>query len=627
VNQGGAGGQPAGGSAQGGASQGGAGGKGGAAGKGGAGGAASGKVAVADLRADNNRDGKVDLDDPSEDENEDKWTAKNGAIFLANIDDDEAACPKKTSQGKAINDVDLPGCFDAADEVINGPDDLLDLARLKVKPWAEAPDDATATLEITKAAADKVRFFKNDGQGNFTVFAPATGTLSAAELRAGVELAIEGKDIVRDSAVWDGYVDVKLVVHDSTDADGSTIKGASDQVRLRLAPVLTRHHLDPAEEIYVSKLSGQDSVAMRKDLMAAITAAKVPSGLSSLSETEIYSDQWTQDFFETAYMAMPAEGSKHIIHVNYRSANVYNNDKKNPLRDAGRVVFLRLRGKDTGGIQQYNLASDPNMDSLNSFGNTETIPPYTLGNASYPLGRLLRGSIKSFHPDASFATMLESQGVQPPVYIDTSWLLVGHVDETMSFLKASTPRGWVLVVNDAALAKQMLEEQQAKGNGGVKLFTGKQWLDNNDKPYSAEITIDGVLADTDVMAKSAEAVTEVDNQLEIIKAETGLTDDEIIRIPYLHMPTSGYSIAYQPGTVNGIYLSDTDFGAPAPHGPVIDGKDIFQAQMEDAFGKVGVTVRWIEDWDLYHRLSGEVHCGTNTRRAVPEGEKWWESGY
>ena len=40
--------------------------------------------------------------------------------------------------------------------------------------------------------------------------------------------------------------------------------------------------------------------------------------------------------------------------------------------------------------------------------------------------------------------------------------------------------------------------------------------------------------------------------------------------------------------------------------------------------KLGYTVDWIEDWDLYHRLSGEVHCGSNTKRALP-ASKWWES--
>jgi len=151
---------------------------------------------------------------------------------------------------------------------------------------------------------------------------------------------------------------------------------------------------------------------------------------------------------------MPSPTGQHVIRVAYRSANVYGTGKY-PLRPAGRIVFTGLRGKDFAGIQQVDMAYDPNgqADSLDSFGNTETIPPYTLNGVSYPLGRVLRGSIPTFAPDPSFTKMLNAQAVQPMVTIDTSWLLVGHVDETISFIPANTPRGWKMLVNDPALAK------------------------------------------------------------------------------------------------------------------------------------------------------------------------------
>lgn len=598
----------------------------GAAGSAGEAGAGGGELstAFADLRVDSDRDGKIDLDGDSDEEGEDAWSNARGAVFLANIDDDQSACPttKIDDAGKtvALTDDELAACNDAVDEVINGPDDLLDLARIEAKAWPDAPDDATGKVTVSKSAAAKVRLFKRDAQGNFTKFDPDTTALSADELRAGVALALEGKDILRDES-WDGYVDITLTVQ----AEGA--QEASDTVRLRLAPIITRHHLDPAEQVYVAKLSGAESTLMRNDLKAAAEAAGVPQGVDELPSAQVDWDQWTQDYFETGYMSMPGEGGQHVMHVFYRSANVFSTNKRTPLRPAGRVVFTKFRGKDVAGVQQYDIKHDEFMDSLNSFGNTETIPPYALGDKSYPLGRLLRGSTKSFYPDPTFSKLMESQRVQPPVYINTEWLLVGHVDETISFVKASTPRGWALVVNDAALAKQMLEEQQSKGNGGVKLFVGKKWMDDNGKETVAETTIDEVLANTNVMKASQEAIAEVDGQLEIIKAETGLTDDEIIRIPYLHESISGYSIAYQPGTVNGISLSDTHFGAPDPHGPLIDGQDIFKVQFEEAFAKQGITVHWIEDWDLYHRLSGEVHCGTNTKRKIPENVRWWESSF
>jgi len=562
-----------------------------------------GDAPIADLRADTNRDGEVTFDDAADDDGEDVWDAKHGAVFLANIDDDEEKCPTDE------DDVDLPKCHDAADEIVNGAEDALDLARLKTRPWAKAPDGAVATLSWT--APERVRLFKVAGSSFTAIKSGAQLTLD--ELRAGAELAIEGLDIVRDPKVWDGYVDVTWTIEAGSEK-------WTDKVRMRVAPLLTSHHLSPAEQTWVSNTGGTGNNAMRTDLKAATAAAGVPE--PKLITT---SDQWTQDFFETGFMTMPAKGgTQHVIRVNIRSANESNPvSTTNPLRRAGRVVFTGMRGKDVAGIQQYDPKRNGKFDTLNSFGNFETVPPYTLNGQSYPLGRVLRGNIPTYYPDQSFLLMIESQKVQPPIYIDTSWLLVGHVDETTSFVKAPTsvtPRGWVLLVNDATMAKTMLETASNAGNGAVPMFVGKYWTQS-----SAQVTIDQVLADTDVMSASAEAATEVDGQIETLKKEIGLTDAEIIHIPYLHMSSRGASVAYQPGMVNGIYVSDTHFAAPDPHGPEIEGKDIFKQAMESKLEPLGITVHWVEDWDTYHRQLGEVHCGSNTTRKVPDA-KWWESG-
>jgi len=554
-----------------------------------------------DLRADTNRDGVIAFDDPTDDDGEDAWDAKHGAVFLANIDDDEQTCPTN------VSDVELPKCNDAADEVVNGADDAEDLARLKTKPWPAALDGATG--KITTTAAGSVRLFKVKGS-TFEVLAK-DATLTTAELRAGVELAIEARDIVRDTAVWDGLVDVTFSVEGS---------GApqTDKVRMRVAPLLTSHHLSPAESTYVTLLNSASSQATRGDLATAAAAAGVAA-----PKTIAVQDQWTQDFFETGFMSMPGKGgTQHAMRVNIRSANESNpNSPTNPLRSAGKVVFTQLRGKDVAGVQQFDPARQGKFDTLNSFGNFETIPPYTSGAESFPLGRVLRGNIASYYPDKTFLEMIEAQKVQQPLYIDTSWLLVGHVDETLSFIKATSPRGWVMLVNDPTLAKTMLETQSAAGNGAVPMFIGKFW----SQSQAAQVTIDQVLADTEVMQASAEAATEIAAQVAIIKTATGLTEAEIIRIPYLHMPYSQGSIAFQPGMVNGLYLAPGHFVAPDPHGPEIAGTDIFKSIMSERVSPFGVTVHWAEDWDLYHRNLGEVHCGTNATRKVPES-KWWESG-
>jgi len=565
---------------------------------------------IVDLRADVNRNGAVDLTDPTEDKDEDTWDDKHGAIFLANLDDDKNTCPKSGT------DVALAMCNDGADEVVNGPDDLLDLAPLKTVPWPGAPADAVGTITVSDAAKNTVRLFRKQGS-DLVVFAPEKDTLSAAELRAGVELALEGKDVVRDDSVWDGFVDLTFTVKAA-----SIVTPVSDKVRLRVAPLILQHHLNPPSYLLATQIQGDPgSTAFLKDFTAAITAAGIAKPLVKLS---IY-DQWTQDLFEVATMSMPAVGGPHVITVFIRSANVENpKSKTSPLRAAGQVVF-NLRTKDVAAIQQFDINHAMDMDSLNSFGNTETVPPYSLDGKSYPLGRIFRGKTASFYPDPKMTKLFESQKVQPPLYIDTSWLLVGHVDETITFVKASTPRGWALVVNDPVMAKTMLEQASKDGFGATKVFEGMSWYDNWGKPYSAETTVDGILADTGVMAESAKSATEIAGQLATIKKETGITDAEILHLPFLHWTVMGLAVAYQVGTVNGVSLGDAHYAMPEPHGPIINGKDPFKTQAEAEFAKVGITVHWVENWDLYHALDGEIHCGSNTARQPPN-LNWWETG-
>lgn len=566
---------------------------------------------LADLRADANRDGEVTFDDDS-DANKTDWNAKTGAVFLANIDDDSQRCEASPS------DLTIALCNDAQDDVVNGEDDALDLARLKTRPRPQ-PADATGRVTVATAAArDLVRLFKKTGAGptDFEVVTDDT-VFSREELEAGVELGIEAKDIVRDPEEWDGYVDIKLTV-------SSQEKGVfTDTVRMRVAPVLTYHHLLPAETLWIPKTLTRGQEAMHGDLTAASRAA----GLGEPQSLSV-NDQWAQDFFEPAFMTMPGPGhSQHVMRVNYRSANVFDAKKKEaPLRPAGRVVFA-LRGKDVAGVQQFDLAnSRVDMDTLNSFGNFETVPPYKKDGVFYPFGRVLRGSTDSWHVDRTFATMVDAQGQQPQIEIDTSWLFVGHVDETLSFVRAPSPRGWALLANDARLAMKMLANASRAGYGDVPMFIGDAWVDVDTGLASpAEVTIDQVLADREVMQASAEAAAEVDAQLAVLKKEIGLTDDEIIKVPFLHTYHAGKSVAYQPGMVNGVYLSDTHFAAPDPHGPRVDGTDIFKASLEASLGDIGITVDWVEDWDAYHRIFGEVHCGSNTTRRVPEA-RWWESG-
>lgn len=554
------------------------------------------KVGVV-LLADTNRSGAIELDAADEEAGRDTWDAKHGAVFLPNLDDDEGRCPKS---GK---DEVLAACFDGADTVVNGADDALDLAPLRTRPWAEVPAGVTAKLSVTEAAKDKVRLFKKRG-ADYEALDLDTAELSTDELRAGVELALEGTDVVRDASVWDGFVDVTVTARRGDEVVDS------DKVRLRLSPVMTPSHLDAPEQIYTAYVDDE----FNADVAAASTAA----GLPKVQELQTQ-DVWAQDYFEPAFVSMPGPGgAPRVMHLNYRSANY----SRGALRAAGRAVFT-LRGKDVGAVVAYDPKHSDSMDTLNSFGNFETIPPFEHGGKSFPLGRVLRGKTASFYPDPAFVTMVESQKVQEPLYVDTSWLIVGHVDEFFSFIPASTPRGWALLVADPVGAKVILDGLTTKGQGAATVFKGKKvWGDRTE--VTAEKTVEQILADAEVLSTSQQAAAKIDAALSVLRAATGLADDEIVRVPFLFEPGYGRSVAYQPGMVNGISLGKR-FASPRPHGPVVEGKDVFEKAFEDLLAPRGITVHWVEDWDTYHRNLGEVHCGSNTRR-TPKNAAFWSLG-
>ena len=581
------------------------------------------KKPAALLLCDADRDGVAGASDRALDRL--AWSDKSGAVFLANIDDDAQRCPKT-----AATDDALAACNDAADAVVNGDDDALDLAPLRISV-SDAPAGSTVELEASPSTAPHLRFFVKRN-GVFGEEGAAALSFSAEEAAAGVDVGVEGLDIVRDASVWDGFVDVSL-----------TLKNAAaevlhvDTVRMRVAPVFLSHHLQHAEKTFATKLppafDDGSSAAFCRDVTAASSAAGVSGGFQSITADE----QWAQDFLDIGFATMPIAGAgagagagatQHAMRVYIRSAN-YNigtNGKVNvkyPLRVAGRAVFSQFRGKDVAGLQQYALGKNLDNDSYDSFGNTETIPPHTFAGKSYPLGRIVRGATATDFPEPSFTKMLESQGFQDPVYIDTSWLYVGHVDETVSFIKATGPRGWKVLLADTALGKKLLTDAVAAGAGSVAMFVGQDWFDDAGKAVPARTTISAVLADQDVMSMSANAAIAEEHQWEQLKAAAGLTADDMLRVPAIDQPVDGKAMAYVPGMVNGVYLSDTVFGAPEPHGPLVGGRDPFKEMFTSTLAAEGIRVTWIEDWNLYHAQAGEVHCGSNVQRAIPSF-KWWE---
>ncbi|MBR8640502.1 protein-arginine deiminase domain-containing protein [Streptomyces tuirus] len=599
-----------------------------------------------DLRADVNRDGRVDTTGYTDAVGEDTWSIRRGAVYLPNIDDDSKRCRATGPDGKPLSDAKLVGCNDALDTKVNGTTDAADLARVRSVPVKALPSDAKGSITVTTGAAHTRVFLKRSGG-----WTPVTSQtrLTAKELRSGVELGIEATDVIRDSTDWDGRAVIRFTV---TSSAGTR----SDSVTLRVAPLLTHHHLQKAQQVLVYKDSIDDDFgdaqrAFVKDLEKEVRRAGVTKPLVTFDK---YQDMWAQDFVEPAYVSMTGPGGKRqAMRVMLRSAQD---------REAGRELYERLRGPDIGVVQ----AKGPDMkawETLNSMGNLETIPPYTHRGRSFPAGRVIMGERtgSGVRPSQEIRTLLKSQGLQDPLLLDTSWLAVGHVDEFVQFLPADTPRGWRLGVADPEAGLRLLRDAQRDGHGATRMFSVPG--EGNDVPRE---TIDQALASPHLVADNTMAARRINAALAVLKRETGITDAEIVRVPSLFTRPSeeeeesgtgtptlqrlGGSVAremtgehgqqkllardpnaaeptvetsaYIPGAVNGIVIAPDRYIAPQQWGPVIGGKDIFTEAVTAAYTKAGMKVSYLDGW-LYHIGMGEVHCGTNTLRDASAA--WWKA--
>ncbi|MFH8896640.1 protein-arginine deiminase domain-containing protein [Streptomyces coeruleorubidus] len=609
----------------------------------------------ADLRADVNRDGRVDVTGGSDKAGENSWSVERGAVYLPNLDDDTKRCPVTGPGGKPLSDAKLAACNDGSDTKVNGSADAADLARVRSVPMPGLGKDAKGSLKVTTGGKHTHLFLKRSGKW---VLVTSKTRLSAAELKSGVEFGVEGTDVVRDSAKWDGRAVVRLTVT-------SGQKSTSDSVTLRVAPLLTHHHLQNTQQVMVTEVQGEGTYSrLQQKFVAELGKEVKKAGVTApLVKFKKYADPWTQDFVEPAYVSMTGPGGqRHVMRVMLRSAQ--------PDRDAGRELFEKVRGRDIGVVQVTDRA-EPDDWSLNSMGNLETMPPYAHGGRSFPAGRIIMGERKDSgaRPSKVMRTMLKSQGLQDPLLLDTSWLGVGHVDEFVQFLPADTPRGWRLGVADPQAGLKLLRDAKRDGHGKTKMFSVPG---RSDSPAPKE-TIDQALASKHLVADNEMAARRIAANLEILKRETGVTDAEVVRVPALYtresevMTAEGDEIpvprltrmgagsdlvdslgdrgqqkwlaenpagsraaaaatvmtsAYVPGAVNGVLLARDRYLAPRQWGPVIGGKDIFTQAVTAAYQRVGLKVSYIDDWYTYHLGMGEVHCGTNTLRDATAA--WWQ---
>jgi protein-arginine deiminase len=248
-------------------------------------------------------------------------------------------------------------------------------------------------------------------------------------------------------------------------------------------------------------------------------------------------------------------------------------------------------------------------------------------------------------------TLLESQGVQDPISVDTSWLTIGHVDEFVQFVPVPGSRlGWRAVVADPAVGLKILDQVRRTGHGDDKLHGNLPPL---EWPYDERIdqrSVDEFLADKQFVGTNEQAAARISANLAVLR-KAGLTDADIVRIPALYTARSldwailqtevnslpagpekdaktaeldamREGVAEIPGTVNGLVLNAGGYVAPKTYGPVVNGKDLFQEAIDKAFRGIGYHVTYVDDLVSTHVSEGEIHCATNTLRDSLRN-RWW----
>jgi protein-arginine deiminase len=550
-----------------------------------------------DLDGDTDRDGVISGSQAEED-----LEAKNSVLVINNCDRDGTA----TSATKGP----LP---DNADEMINGAKDREDLEPLVIRKLGQ-PVAGRVSLRLKAQSKDeidekqRVRIFKDDGT---MIIGPSTSTtyvLSDAEqlalTTADLKLLVEGLAFATS---------VKLSLYlDETE---------KDYLILEMAPFLLVPHTRPVEKNFVVKTNTYCPLESAQ-YVDAFRSACDNAGVTSVTLNS--DDVWIEDEMSWGYSQTPRVLMPVALHL-YRLHEL-------------RSIVRAFLGPDVGYATAFDYGCDPPLplgpgqgpNSINFGGNIEVTPQ----TKKYPFGRVYYGSIPSPADaggtvvprgiDPRYRRFFERQKVQPPIDLNTDWLLVGHVDEIISFVPKSDG-GFVLLL---ASPTRGLEIAGQLGTETILPERYRLW-------FGDAATVGDVLG----QPQAQESFTQYNEDLDFkifgyihadpdsdsikgrLKSALCLDEGDILEVPVLfgYISSDSYkgAIALNPGMVN---LNSMSLYSLLPE-PFLAA---FKAPVQLLCSGIGQQPLWIDDWYIYHIRIGEVHCGSNSRRA-PFTAKWWEA--
>lgn len=565
--------------------------------------------------ADTNRDGLANPLDGSDQETQ-AATVQSGAVFLANIDDSSNRCPLKDGE-RALALEEMQDCSDAADNEVNGEEDALDLAPLATAPLPHINDTATGHISVDETSAVRVNVFQR--KADTWELVTSDTTFSAAQVRSGIQLGLEGKEVVKDSS-WDGSVTVTFTVK-----DGDRTKSA--KATLFAAPLLTHNHLQTIETLFTLTARGGHFNGKLADELAALARANG----TTVQPFEPSADQWVQDLFEPMYQSMPTVNGVRSMRVMLRSdqvRGVYEDEFAEGGIEASEKegIYQALYALRGPGTAVLSIGNSTEAYSLDSSGNIDSLPPMP----GYPAGRVLMGqrteqnlpkdagATEPLQPSAAVQEFFHAQAVQKPIMLDTSFLAVGHVDEFLTTVPADTPLGWKLVVASPKAGYELIKKLQDEGHGGSSLIS---------QEGGSFTTIDMALEGGHAQRLNLNAERIIEENIALIKSETGITDDDIVRVPMFYraelnddapggVDLSGdyFAADFIPNPVNGVVMKNREYISPKVWGPIINGEDVFETAVTAAFEQAGISVKYVDTYRVLYVHGGEVHCGTNALR-------------
>ncbi|XP_041062981.1 protein-arginine deiminase type-2-like isoform X1 [Carcharodon carcharias] len=533
------------------------------------------------LDVDADRDGKVEENHP----NKASWSwgpNGHGAVLLVNCDKDDAFSSKP----------------DNTDNLVNRLSDLKDMSCMILRTKGPQTLQSGCKLQLYISASDryKVRvFLRKEGRllhvlGDQKLSFVTNYKFGKKEYDFFVEgLRFPDKD-------FDGLVTINLSLLESMTVGEAPI--FTDRVVFRMAPwIMTPNTLAP-EEVFVCSVAGNEKFL--KEFKALV--AKVKCKLTVCPEYVNRGDRWIQDEIEFGYIEAPHKYFPVVL----------DSPRDRELKD---FPHKKILGPDFGHVTK----TSDEVNSLDSFGNLEVSPPVTVNGKEYPMGRIIIGSAFPTTSDGRnmakvIRDFLYAQQVQSPVELFSDWLVVGHVDEFMTFIPAPDRKGFRLVLCSPDACCKLFKKLEQEGHGEAQMFEGQ-----NAQPFKInELLSNQKLLDDNIYVQQC-----IDWNRDVLKKELGLDEGDIIDIPVLFTLHQKYgkAMSFFPDMVNMIVLGKY-LGIPKPFGPLINGKCPLESAVRSALEPLGLECNFIDDFAAYHLLIGEVHCGSNVRRK-PFSLKWW----